>query len=400
MTTAAARGFVALASTGVALLGVFAWFQLREEPETTFVDSDDSAFDELLEERAGAEPVTANEHEPEASYPPALIREPVDPKRARGIFATLRQKGWEYDPVLYFRRTAHQDRWQRFAEHPAGGWTVKTNDFGMRNDADVLAEKPDLRVLTTGDSHIDGAVGNDESLPYFLGERLRDGDAGRSVESLNAGAGSYGPYNYLGVIERYGPELAPDVYVVVLYGGNDFTGTMRLQRFFHKRDRMKTEPFVTKPLRKAKGGMGGIDSQELFQVVYFLNNPEDVQIAIDTNASLAIEIERVCAENGTLTIFVYLPPPLAGQAHHFDHEIQPILELLPLEMEDIRVSDRIADGLLAFLESRGMHTLDLRPIFEVAKERFYWERDHHLNVAGHAAAAEALAPIVEELLAE
>jgi lysophospholipase L1-like esterase len=45
-----------------------------------------------------------------------------------------------------------------------------------------------------------------------------------------------------------------------------------------------------------------------------------------------------------------------------------------------------------------VRTLDLRPAVRAAEERLYWVKDLHLNVDGHRRVAEALLPVVAELL--
>ena len=44
---------------------------------------------------------------------------------------------------------------------------------------------------------------------------------------INNGVGFYCPLNYLGVIKKY-LYLAPDIYIVIVYGGNDFIKTCTL----------------------------------------------------------------------------------------------------------------------------------------------------------------------------
>ena len=67
-----------------------------------------------------------------------------------------------------------------------------------------------------------GACSTHESFPNRLEARLRVRDAQRSVEVWNAGCSNYSLYNYLGTLERLA-HLAPDVFVVVVHGGNDFS---------------------------------------------------------------------------------------------------------------------------------------------------------------------------------
>jgi hypothetical protein len=64
----------------------------------------------------------------------------------------------------------------------------------------------------------------------------------------------------------------------------------------------------------------------------------------------------------------------------------------------LRSSDRIADRLLEALARLGVVTVDLRTAFRAATEPLYWHADYHIDTAGHRIVAEALAPVVQDIL--
>ena len=59
------------------------------------------------------------------------------------------------------------------------------------------------------------------------------------------------------------------------------------------------------------------------------------------------------------------------------------MERVGADPAGLAVDDRLADGLLAVLRTRGVANLDLRPAFGSASEGLYWNTDLHLNLAGH-----------------
>jgi hypothetical protein len=109
--------------------------------------------------------------------------------------------------------------------HVGGSWRFRTNNLGLRRDADTAIEKePGLfRVLVLGDSHTSGYVSNNETfcalLEVGLNGQLRA--ASRRFEVLNGGVDGYGPSNYLRWYETNGSQLRPDLVLVMFYVGND-----------------------------------------------------------------------------------------------------------------------------------------------------------------------------------
>jgi len=383
-------GLLFASSVVAAILGWFVWSGLDHEPPPIEVTDTTKEIDRLLEERRGE--TTVEVHGPSSSYPPPLQREPLDLETAR-LFFRLAGVGREYDPRLYFASPPSKETYLEFPEHPAGGFLVKTNRLGMREDEEVRAEKADLRILVTGDSHADGLCANSESFSNLLEGALSERDPERSVEVLNASAGGYALYNYLSVLEYY-LDLDPDVFICAIYGGNDFAGQLRLQRYFHRRGPPNRRARHG-TLRRLRDSHEGLILQELSQACYFATNPDDVMIAVDTAASIAVEMQNACREKGIRLIFVYLPPHLRGQPQHFEAEFQECEELLEGASVDLGLSDAIADAMVDFLASRQVELLDQRPIFSACPDPLFYRVDRHLNVRGHQVIAEALLPFFE-----
>src|SRR5262245_29536192 len=149
-----------------------------------------------------------------------------------------------YDPVATI--VLRPDRNQSFdwPEHPAGRVTFRTNNLGFREDRATQLAKSGPRLLVLGDSHTEGQVNNDENLAHGLERLLQaqppecaDGDSGAQdaprFEVLNAAVGGTGPHEYLGQLRKH-LDLRPDVVIVVLYAGNDFSNALMMSDFATK----------------------------------------------------------------------------------------------------------------------------------------------------------------------
>ena len=148
----------------------------------------------------------------------------------------------------------------------------KTNNLGFRKDVDTKINKASgvTRILVTGDSQIDGVVDNNESFPNVLEDKLNSEINPAKFEVLNGGVGYYGPDHYLGFLYRY-LFLKPDVYIVVIYTGNDFLDAARI---LEARDGINKRPekyFHT--LQNCKWNDGAVN-QVMNQVYYFKTFPE------------------------------------------------------------------------------------------------------------------------------
>ncbi len=380
-----------------ALIVLIGWGLWRESPPPAFIEVVDqsSEFEGVLIQRqveAGGVPGGA---EPKV-WPRPLQREALDVQAAQLFYPGLRNNH-VFDPFSYVRREANLNAEVPFPESEDGVWRLVTNSAGLREDQDILGYQPDVRILVTGDSHTEGVCANSNSFPNVLEAMLAREQSPATVEVLNAGMGSFNFYNYLGVLERF-RHLKPDVFVVAVYGGNDFYKNLSLLRFFERMPPPQALTYDFKLAAASTKKAPGVIPQELGQVVYFIDNPQDVELAIDIACSITSEIKRLSAEVGAELVVVYLPPPLAGQPNFYGEGMNPVLVDLGLKGQPVSVSDEIADRWLEFLKRNEIEHLDLRPHFGAEEQPLYWYTDHHLNVAGQRKIAELLKPIVESLL--
>ncbi|MFT7671592.1 MAG: lysophospholipase L1-like esterase [Planctomycetota bacterium] len=309
----------------------------------------------------------------------------------------LRKGRFALDPQTYYWPHSNGKRQVNFAEHPKGVLDVSTNGQGFRKNKGVRELAPDLRILVTGDSHTEGVVSNSELFTELLEAQLASNSSERSVEVLNAGKGGYSFYNYLGVLEKFA-SLKPDVFVVTVYGGNDFKESVRPRRYFTE---LSIGPALKKrfrqPLAYAATEYHAIVSQFLSQVLMFVNSEEQEQIARAAGLELIEAIEELCQESGVQFVLVYLPPAHDVQKRYIESMVEGVQELFRFEPGALNKADELATELLAHSAELGIPSLDLRDSFREADEFLYWESDHHLNVRGHQWIAEQLTPLIEAL---
>ncbi len=112
-----------------------------------------------------------------------------------------------------------------FLGHPLGRVHFRTNNLGLRRDADTQAAKAPgvFRILVLGDSHTDGYVDNSENFTALLEANLNShlANPGGNFEVLNAGVISYSPVQELLWYEIHGTRLEPNLVLAVFYVGND-----------------------------------------------------------------------------------------------------------------------------------------------------------------------------------
>ncbi len=307
------------------------------------------------------------------------------------VFDAYCGKLWK--PNLKFRMA--------FPEHPAGGIDFVLNSRSMREDDEPLPTRPALRVLVAGDSHTDGVCANEESFANLTEVALEllahaESEANglrfdpQSIEVLNAGKGSHSFFNYLGVLER-NLDLKPDLFVVAVYGGNDFDEVLTAWHHFFNRgarppgiDKYPDE--FLRALRLSKAAM----SQALSSIKYFDVNPDQFAIAVQAATDVCEQIQTLCRERGIRLFMVYLPARCDVEPTNPDLNLDALMRELKLTPAALKHTDKLADAWLERLATLGVETLDMRPAFRRADHSVYWNTDWHINLAGHQHVARAL----------
>jgi len=402
-----ARLTVKLGTAAVSLLvsGALAWAFLQSRPrntDTVKITDNSGMLDELYtqrhEEGAGKPvPPPGNRKEPDP-----LPRGPLPRSVAEVFWPDLTRRDRIFDPLLFKRREPHVSYYVDFPEHPDGGFQMTMNSSGVRGDTDILEEPPDVRIVVVGDSHVQGVVAAPELLTSRMQGLFDESDPERSFEVINGAMGGYNVYNYVGGSEYFTSNFKPDFYVVIVMGGNDFSGAISVYRYYKKLKKPVHLPIRPgKVLEKFKelGGFGGVGPQEINQAMFFSNNPGDVPIVKRMMVEATHEMRKQCDRSGTRLVCVYLPPPLQGQPRLSQATRLRVMEASGLTSDEIARSDEIADWWIHFMRKSGIDYIDLRPVFRQQEELLYWESDHHLNVRGHDLTGRVLHAALEGMIA-
>jgi lysophospholipase L1-like esterase len=291
------------------------------------------------------------------------------------------------DPVLGHKHRPNALREITWPEHPNGGFVMRTNNLGFREDEDTpLVRAPGtVRVLCCGDSHLDGVVDNRDSFPNVL-EALLDAESPGHYEVINGGVGYYGPHQYARFLEQH-LDLAPDAYVVAFYGGND---CLNVSREVHDslpggRDR---PPGYRDALDTARDACGRAVVQALNQVHYQKQLPE---LAAATHGALLEQfaaIQRTCREHGIELIVVLWPSLLDAQPELDRAAWQRAAQALSLSEEDLALNRRLVVDLAEWLRAQGIVYLDMFEAMKAEREPCFWLADYHVNVHGQRLTAE------------
>lgn len=365
-------------------ISFWGWYEInhREGPSVELIDNSEHVI-ELMEKFK-----RPTDQIPEMSPDRLVDRLAWTPKLAELVFPSLRRRHmFEYHPILGCRRKGMWTAKHRFAEHPNGHYMVRTNSMGLRDRE--FSGPADLRIFMAGDSQTEGVCAVSDSFVNRLETSLDQRSENQKVDVINGALGGTNPWDYLLTWEAYGAEFAPDIFVAVFFGGNDLRGVMVQERIYRGRGLGDAtgQASVVALLPKLPHGMGPV---ELQQVRFFIDCPDDKQVAVDTWTALAMEMKRQCEAAGVLFAPVYMPPPYAGQPVVYAAERELVSKLLPRVGAEIDFSDELADRWIAALDSHAVQTIDLREAFANADEAMFWKTDHHLNLYGQQVVADAL----------
>jgi len=325
-----------------------------------------------------------------------LQLDPIDERSARELFP-LEYSAVVYDPDVYYRYRAKLHVVVPWEEHPAGSWLRVTNGFGLREDTDDDFTGVDLKILVAGDSHTDGSCDNRESFTNLLEARLAEVDPSRSVVALNTGVFGYSFYNYLGALEEglLGQHGAlPNVFVVAVYGGNDFVEVPRLFHYFRGSAMPPTSPEYWARIDAAKRASSRELGQGLNQLAYFGEHPDQIDVAIEGCREAMGEIARLCHEREIRLHVVHIPAAFDVPRPDFEAAVDRALEALGLSHDALELGRAFEAELRDCLAGLGVSYVDLTERFLASEEPCYWTSDLHLDLVGHRIVAEVL----EELL--
>jgi lysophospholipase L1-like esterase len=318
-------------------------------------------------------------------------------KEADRFFAIAQNTRVLYEPWMALREIPNEAAEMTWREHPDGKFVFRTNSLGCREDHELDAVPRDLRILVAGDSHTCGICNNPESFANRLEASLAADRPTKTVEVLNTGLGGYNLYNYLGALYRF-RDFKPQVFVVAIFGGNDFVDFFPLYLHFARKPWPATSAAADKRRREALKISGDAMGQGLATLDNLRSWESEHTEIMNASLQMCLEIRRTAERMNCPVVFVYIPCPFEltwpkPAAHYV--KTRDALEFVDADFEMLAdLADRVLDGLRA----KGIRPIDMRPVFEKEPTPPYWRADFHLNLRGHELIAEALKPVVDELL--
>jgi hypothetical protein len=282
-------------------------------------------------------------------------------------------------------------------EHPAGHFVLKTNNMGFLSSRPTARAKSELRILVLGDSHL-VIVSPDESFPHLLEVELRRSGY-PACEVLNSGIGYTGPRLYLRRLERY-LELEPDVVLVSFFTGNDFWDDLVLEYdLTRSRSPVQDQAAYAQRLRLSQERSSGALFQGLNQAHWFKHWPGTAELALEFALASLESIRALCEEKGILLVVLVLPSKVDVDVEDEPRARAAALATLELTEEEAAVNVRLGRRLVQALTERGVACVDPTGAMLASPVAFYWRKDHHLDVDGHAFVAQAVFTVLEPLLA-
>ena len=364
------------------ILATIVWRAHR--PPEAFRVSDAAAFEQVASKRLSG---------PEHGEDPPQWRYFLSDEEAKRIFSF--RGGKRYDPWMYYLDKPNLSVRVNWPDHPDGFYLHETNSFGYRDDEP--ASRADFEIFVVGDSNTAGVCNQNESYSNRLESLLAEARPGVSVSVVNMGTGGYGFYNYVGAVEKP-VERAPDVFIVSIFGGNDFLEILQLNSIFGKAPHTpwQLEPEAQTLRMKAL-------KSDMLPMVHCFNSamtfktfPDREDLVADVALRLVGEMKVACGKVRTQLVLLYIPepcifewsPPLEGASR--------VCDTLQIDPIDCEASSRIADRLLVGVRGLGVTTVDLRPVFAALPSPPYWRKDLHMNLQAHELAACALFEALED----
>lgn len=334
--------------------------------------------------------------EPPAAWTP-LQRVPIGQELAGKFYPALEREldrptpRKNYCPMAYFANAPGWGMRVIWEEHPRKHWDIRYSQAGFRNPYEPSDTPPTLRVVLCGDSHIEGVVPYRETVAALLEKGLREADPEASVEVLNGASGGYDFYNYLGFLER-SLHLRPDVFVVVVYGGNDFSGMVPIHAYFERVLVQLSSRELRERTQELLPAQAGAVAQGILQIAQFAEVPQNAEFALDGAVRAMRELDALARAHGVDLVCAYLPPQHDARPQDMAADLVRVKEALGFDEEDLGLTERLAERWLTQMSAAGIEVVDLRPALRGTEERAYWEDDHHINTHGSWLVAREILP--------
>ena len=301
---------------------------------------------------------------------------------------------YSYSPATYFEPTPGARYVYRQQEFSV---PVSINDFGMR-DQPRQKEKPagGLRVALLGDSFAEGLqVPVDSTLARLLETRLRPCFPARSVEVLNFGVSGFGVAACAARARHLALGFHPDL-ALYLFVANDLLDIVGndARLYVIEGDSIRLRPVELGPVRRSLRRLTDAAKAHLhaYRFLRFLQQHrlEKQRLArARVEGQAAGTAEELAGENAWLRFrqaLVLLQRETAGSG-------------APLLVAQATTAGPLMTARLAGLcEELGVGRVDLVGVLDADPGPVTFRIDGHWRARGHWVAAEALAPVVCDML--
>ncbi|MGE5197614.1 MAG: SGNH/GDSL hydrolase family protein [Deltaproteobacteria bacterium] len=295
---------------------------------------------------------------------------------------------YQDDGIVGHVHRPHARREYDWPEYKKGNIVLRTNNLGFRQDTDTEADKAKgvIRILVAGDSQIDGVVNNSESFPSVLESRLNSQNQPAKFEIINGATGYYGPDHYFLFLYKY-LFLKPDVYIVVVYTGNDFLDAARI---LEARDGMIKRPAdYLSSLRNCSRNDGAIN-QVMNQVYYFKTFAWMREKTVNHVLDRILKINELCKQHKISLLVAFLPTKADVEWQSDEEVLTKTKDCLKLSEPDLRINRELTESLIKGVSDKNINFIDLYEVMKNQNEEFFWKKDYHLNDRGHSFIAEKI----------
>jgi hypothetical protein len=325
---------------------------------------------------------------------------PLDLSQIRG---SLRLRLYHYIfPVFIFPDNSDN----RFRGKPFDadfeGFTL--NSRGFKDTEFELVKSPDsIRIAGIGDSFVFGVVPYQYNFLTLLEKKL-NGPSIRRFEVLNMGIPRTSPREYFSVLVKEALPLRPDVALICIFVGNDFS-EISLKPILHRSFVIAAGKYLIDSFQKIEGNnvYGNRtqyhDDEPTFSDTYFLEIEEGRTEVFNKSDRFLYErlprlmawmdeIKTVCEGNGIQLFVLLIPDEL--QVNTDLRERVLAKQGIDKDKLDFNLpNERLGEELRA----RSISYLDLlEPFRQRSRDlRLYKPRDTHWNLAGNHLAADLLA---------
>ena len=290
---------------------------------------------------------------------------------------------------------------------PLDVW-VKTNSQGFRDDGEHPWTKSPgvIRILGLGDSFTFGwGVTLEESFLKKL-ERILETRTGMNIETINAGIPGWDLDNYYVYYKEIGVRYSPDI-IVLSYYLNDLNSKIReripaeltKQKGWKHRGGIFHISYLFNFVKSLAHNIRLKNRYKRFDYMYELSarrkektrfkktlifdpGKKQTQASSHIIKTLLKKIQGLANKHGSRLVIMYIPDVV--QPHH------PELQFI--------------NGVLASItEEMNIPFIDMTRVFESStdpKSFYFWPKDVHTNADGHEKMAEALTPLICQVLLE